>query len=169
MICLGKNSQGAELLIDYCAGTLDPVRASELAGHIGECADCRRLVEAQQSVWKKLDEWIPAEISPDFDARLYARIAREDAAPVWRQWWRRITHPADPRSKWKPLVPLAAAAAALSLALMIVGPDVDTATPAAEEALKAKIEQRIDVDQVEQALDDLDLLIPVGAAPSNPL
>ena len=115
--------------MDYCAGTLDENRAGELNRHIRECAECRNLVEAQQSIWTKLDVLTPVDVSEDFDTRLYARIAREQSEPVWRQWWRKILHPATPVSLWKPLVPVAAAAAVLSLALMIAGPDADAPPP----------------------------------------
>ena len=175
MICIKHNSEGAEILLDYCAGTLDEPRATELGKHIRECAECRSLIETQQAVWNKLDAWKPVEVSEDFDTRLYARIAREDAEPVWRQWWRKLAQPAAPGRLWRPLVPVAAAAAVLSLALMIAGPDADAPPPgpAAEKAVKTQIEQHqieqrqveqhVDADQVEQALDDLNLLIPVGS------
>jgi len=170
MTCIKNNSQGAEILMDYCAGTLDVNRAAELTAHIRDCAECRDLVEAQEAVWKTLDTWTPAEVSPDFDAQLYARIAREQAQPVWRQWWQRVLHPAGPRALWKPLMTLAAAGAVLSLALMIHDPDV-SAPPAEPSQVRAnqRVDPRIDADQVEQALDDLDLLIPVGSAASSPL
>ena len=93
-------------------------------------------------MWERLDEFAAPEVTPGFDARLYARIAAEEAQTVlvaalavascssigcgrcaW--WpWRCIVHP--PRT-----------------------PD------AAKQASKAEIEQ------VAQAVDDLDLLTPI--------
>lgn len=165
MICIRDNKHGAEILTDYCAGTLDDARAAELINHIRQCGECRKLVEAQQSVWEALGDWTPPEVSPDFDARLYARIAAEPVRPAWRQWLNRLIHPAAPRPLWKPLLPLAAAAAVLSLALFIQDPDVSTppqkSAPSAQ-VRSGKADLRIDADQVEQALDDLELLAPAG-------
>ena len=75
MICLSKNEQGAELLAGYLAKTLDAARMAELDRHIRECSDCRGLA----TVWERLDEFAVPEVTPGFDARLYARIAREEA------------------------------------------------------------------------------------------
>ena len=83
MICLTKNDQGAELLTGYLAKTLDTAGMAEVDRHIQECADCRGLV----SVWEKLDEFAAPEVTADFDARLYARMAAEDAR---QPWWRRL-------------------------------------------------------------------------------
>ena len=86
MTCPTTDKQSAEILLEYCAGTLDPDRALEFEKHAAECAECGRQVASQRALWQTLDQWTPAEISPDFDARLYARIAREEAAPPWKKW-----------------------------------------------------------------------------------
>jgi anti-sigma-K factor RskA len=147
MICLSKNEQGAELLAGYLAKTLDPARMAELDRHIRECSDCRGLA----TVWERLDEFAVPEVTPGFDARLYARIAREEArASGWRRLWR--------NGLWRPIAPLAAAAAVVVLVLGFLHapgkPDADKqASPM--QASKAEIEQ------VAQAVDDLNLLIPL--------
>jgi len=135
MICLSKHQQGAELLASYLAKTLDADRMAELDGHIRECADCRGLA----TVWERLDEFAVPEVTPGFDARLYARIAAEEARGLdWRRWL------------WRPMAPLAAAGAVAALALYLH----PLGTPdAPKQANKAEIEQ------VAQAVDDLDLLI----------
>jgi anti-sigma-K factor RskA len=136
MICLSENEQGADLLAGYLAKTLDADGMAELDRHIQECADCRALV----SVWERLDEFAAPEVTPGFDARLYARIAAEEAR---RPWWYRLL--------WPPIAPVAAAAvAALVLYLHPLG------TPnAPKQAINSEIEQ------VAQAVDDLDLLTPI--------
>lgn len=165
MDCIAKSKQGAEILLDYAAGTLDASRSAELTSHIRQCSECRELVEAQNTVWEMLGAWKPAEVSPDFDAKLYARIAAEDRVPAWKQWLNRI---------WKPAVPLAAAAAVLSLALLLRVPDwgeripetpapqaqVAPSTPAPAAGQAQTRSGAIDADQVEQGLEDLDLLAP---------
>jgi hypothetical protein len=105
-------------------------------GPEAECADCRGIA----AVWERLDEFAAPEVTPGFDARLYARIAAENAR---RPWWYRLL--------WPPVAPVAAAVvAALVLFLHVPGkPD------AAKQASKSEIEQ------VAQAVDDLDLLTPI--------
>ena len=138
MICLSKNEQGADLLAGYLAKTLDASRMAELARHIQECADCRGLA----TVWERLDEFAVPEVTPGFDARLYARIAREEARVLgWRRWL------------WRPIAPLAAAAAVVALVLGFM--HVPGNPDAAKQASKAEIEQ------VAQAVDDMDLLVPI--------
>ena len=101
-----------------------------------ECPDCRGFA----AVWERLDEFAAPEVSPGFDARLYARIAAEEAR---RPWWYRLL--------WPPVAPVAVAAvAALVMFLHVPGkPD------AAKQAGTTEIEQ------VAQAVDDLDLLTPI--------
>lgn len=139
MICLSKNEHGADLLAAYLAKTLDASGRAELDRHVEECADCRGLM----SVWERLDEFAVPDISPGFDARLYARIAAEESRRSrWRRWL------------WRPAVPLAAAGAVAALALFAIHVPRNADTP--QHASKAEIEQ------VAQAVDDLDLLIPLS-------
>ena len=137
MICLNKNEQGAELLTGYLAKTLDAAGMAEVDRHIRDCADCRGLA----SVWEKLDEFAAPEVTADFDARLYARIAAEDAH---QPWWRRLL--------WRPAVPLVAAGALVGLGLLIAPRTHDVAKQA----------NQMDIEQVAQAVDDLDLLTPIA-------
>ena len=145
MICFTDNPQSAELLTDYCAGTLDAERAGEIEAHLQKCAECKALVQAQHTVWEALDSWRPVEVSASFDAKLYARIGAEAKRPWWKQ------------ALWRPLLPLAAAGVALALALMVWMP---RRTAPADSPVRV---EKIDVQQIEQALDDMDLLSPVGA------
>ncbi len=150
MICLSKNEQGADLLAGYLAKALDAPRMAELARHIHECADCRGLA----SVWERLDEFAVPEVTPGFDARLYARIAREEARVLgWRRLWRNGLR----NGLWRPIAPLAVAAAAVAaLVLFLHVPAPGPMSPdAAKQASKAEIEQ------VAQAVDDMDLLVPI--------
>lgn len=145
MICFTDNPHSAELLTDYCAGTLDAKRAGEIEAHLQRCAKCKDLAQAQRMVWEALDSWRPVEVSPSFDAKLYARIDAEADRPWWKQ------------GLWRPLLPLAAAGVALALALMVWMP---RRTAPADSSVRG---EKIDIQQVEQALDDMDLLSPVGA------
>jgi hypothetical protein len=142
MICLSKHEQGADLLAGYLAKTLDAAHMAEMDRHIRECSDCRGLA----TVWERLDEFAVPEVTPGFDARLYARIAREEARVSWGSTWRSWR-------RWllRPIAPLAAAAALVAAALILHVPG----TPdVAQQTSKA------DIEQVAQAVDDLDLLVP---------
>ena len=154
-----QGTEGAEILLDYCARTLDPARAAEFEKHIEACGDCRRLVQSQSDVWETLDQWTPEPVSADFDARLYARIAQEQAAG-WRQWWWRISRPLVPLSLWKPVVSFAVACAILAIALVVHVPG----TGGGASQIRP---EKVDIEQVEKTLDDLDILTPLPQSPAS--
>lgn len=161
MNCPTKTNEDAEILLDYCAQTLSPVQTAEFEIHLKQCADCSRLVEAQKEVWGALDAWTPAPVSVNFDARLYARIAEEQAAPGWRLWLRRIFQPALPYPLWKSAVPLIAACALLAVGLSVRMPQA--ANPV-QPQLHA---DKVDIEKVEQTLEDFDILTPPAQAPAG--
>jgi anti-sigma-K factor RskA len=146
MICLTNHKDGAGILVEYLSRTLDAQRTAELDRHMVDCAECRRLV----GVWNQLDELEAPEVSPDFDARLYARIAQESSAPWWKKMW------SGEGVWWKAGVP-AAACAALMVALLI-GPS-KVVSP---DSNKAVLTGGADIEQVEQVLEDLELLSPAS-------
>jgi len=160
MICLTREKKGAEILMDYCAGALHPAQAAEFEKHIEACGDCRQLVQAQSDVWKNLDQWTPEPVSPDFDMRLYARIAREQATPAWRQWWWRVSSPLVTLSVWKPAVSLAVAGAVLAVAFVVRIPGLNDGGSQIRP-------EKVDIEQVEKTLDDLDILTPVPQGPKS--
>ena len=156
----GKN-EVAEILLAYCAHTLSPLQTAEFEIHLKQCADCSRLVEAQKEVWGALEAWTPAPVSVNFDARLYARIAEEQAAPTWQLWLRRIFQPPLPYPMWKSAVPLIAACVVLAAGLSVHMPG----TPVAPHPqLRA---DKVDIEQVEQTLEDFDILKPSAQAPAG--
>jgi anti-sigma-K factor RskA len=183
MDCIKNKKNGMEILTDYCAGILDPAVAFEIDTHIQQCAECRETVEAQRVVWEMLDAWTPLEVSRNFDARLYARIAAEQTEPAWRQWLHRVFHPATPYPLWKPAVSLAAAGAMVALALAVLPGVIEDKTPFAHTTQPAYTQlahkgttvqnvassDEIDLEQVQQALDDMEMLTPVGQSPSSRL
>lgn len=131
MTCLRENSQGAELLIGYLEGTLPAADRQGLEAHAAECAECRGLLAVQASI----DVPVP-EVSSNFDARLYARIAAEEAR---RPWW---------QFSWKLVAPVAGLAAVLAVAVIVQRPvaQLDRSVSSQE------------IQQLEQALEDLELL-----------
>ena len=146
MQCPKQNGNAAELMIAYVAEALEPVTQIALERHMAECADCRELAAQQKAVWDALESWKPVLISPDFDQKLYARIAREEQ----RGWWHRVT---GGNWSWafRPAMPVAAACVALIAAFLIRGPlsDYDS-TP--------QVQPQVSIEQVERALDDVELL-----------
>src|SRR5271170_2594154 len=160
MNCPTKRNEDAEILLDYCAQTLSPLQTAEFEIHLKQCADCSRLVEAQKEVWGALDAWTPAPVSVNFDARLYARIAEEQSAPVWQRWLGRIFQPALPYPLWKSAVPLIAACALLAAGLSVRTPQAVNPGP----QLHA---DKVDIEQVEQTLEDFDILTPPAPAPAG--
>jgi hypothetical protein len=161
MNCPTKRNEDAEILLDYCAQTLSPLQTAEFELHLKQCADCSRLVEAQQEVWGALEAWTPPPVSINFDARLYARITQEQAAPAWRQWLSRIFQPPLPYPFWKSAIPLTAACALLTVTLYVRTPDAATVP---QPQLHA---DKVDIEQVEQALEDFDILTPPAQAPAG--
>jgi anti-sigma-K factor RskA len=160
--------------VDYCAGALDAERQAEFELHIAHCDECTALVAEQRAVWESLDHWGQAdvpEVSPDFDARLYARIAREHTAPAWRRWLNSWI-PAAPGSIWKPAISMLAACAVLAIGLRTSGwmdlPLGRAPQPSQNTAqVDADIhgDPHVDIEQVANALDELDLLMPVAHVP----
>lgn len=149
--------RAAEIAIDYCAGRLESGKRSEFERHLEGCAECSRAVDAQRDVWETLDRWTPPEVSPNFDAHLYASIARENAAPVWVRWLRPIFEPPVPIAAWKPAVSLAAACAVLAAGLLVRAPH----WAGASGEMRA---DHIDIEQVQTALDDIDVLMPPASS-----
>lgn len=156
MVCLTQSKKGAEILVDYCARNLNPVRKAEIDRHVERCGACRGVVEKQLALWETLDEWKPPAVSQDFDARLYARIAGEQAVPAWQRWTRRIFQPPAPVPFWKPMASLAAAGAVLALALSVHTPQPRVSAPQVHA-------DQVDMEQVAKALDDLDIIAPTNS------
>ncbi len=115
------------------------------------------MVDAQREVWNALGEWTPPAVSGDFDARLYARIRQEETIPTWRRFARSLFSPPVPWAFWKPAVSLMAACAVLAVGLMVRVPERSDVTVRVD---------KVNIEQVEQALEDLDMLTP-GPAPAS--
>jgi len=128
MTCLRENNQGADLLMGYLEGTLPESERLLLDQHAVECAECRGLLGVQAM----LDVPMP-EVSANFDVKLYARIAADEA---FRPWW---------KLSWKVLAPAVGVMAMLAIALYVQRP-----TP--------QVTIDPEVQQLEQALEDLELL-----------
>ena len=156
MECLMQSKSGAQTLLDYCSGALEPAAAAEVARHAEICQGCKRTIEAQREVWDTLGRWTAPAVSQNFNTRLYARIARENETPGWRQWIRRVTQPALPYALWKPAA-LAAACAVLAVGFLVHVPRPAQTNPQMDTGL-------VDIQQVANALEELDVLMPSGSS-----
>ncbi len=151
MKCPMETRETSELLLAYCARRLDPETAAWLERHIASCAACGETFRAQARVWQALDEWEAAEISPDFNRRLYRAIDEQART----SWWQRIARAFEPFSVHRGL-PVAAAACLLIMAGVIVRQrEAPTAPAPAAETVRV---ESVAVDQVEKSLEDLELL-----------
>ena len=146
MICPKQNKQDEQILLEYCSGKLDEHRFREVENHAAECAACAAWIAEQRALWSALDEFRAPQVSPEFNARLYQRIEERQRGGWWKQFW---------RTAWKPTLATAAAGAALAIGLTVSVPR------SSDPPKKASVES-VDMDQVEHALEDLDLLTPGG-------
>jgi anti-sigma factor RsiW len=153
MGCPIEDGSGDELIVAYGARRLAPQQQIELERHLNTCSRCRQMAEAQRTVWSALDSWSPSVVSPAFDATLFRRIATEDRA----EWWRRLLPANWP---WRPTVPVSAACAALIAAFLLKSPVLHL-QPQSESPPKFQIEQ------VEHALDDMDMLKQLSGESSS--
>jgi hypothetical protein len=96
-----------------------------------------------------MDNWEPPPVSENFDRELYARIDGFEK----KNWVRRLV---GERFAWRPALSLGAACTALILGLMVRGPVMQPVPVAPQnyETSKADVEP----EQVEQALEDLEML-----------
>lgn len=156
MGCPVDESNGAELIVSYGARRLAPYEETDFELHLRSCERCRELAETQRVVWSALDEWPGVTPSENFDENLYQRIAaaEQDA------WWRRLL---PDTWSWRPAVPVAVACAALIAAFLLKGPALNLQPP-------SPAEPRLQIEQVEHALDDMEMLkqLSVDSQPSHP-
>ncbi len=143
MGCPLEFDQSAELIVGYGARTLAPEAAAEFERHLDSCEVCRKVAAAQKAVWVALDaaESLELPVSADFDRKLFRRIEAKQN----RDWW-----------LWRALVP-ATACLALATLFLLRQPD-SMSMPKIQQPQPA-----VQIDQVEHALDDMDLLKQIGA------
>jgi anti-sigma factor RsiW len=140
-----------ERLVDYSAGRLAPAETAALEAHLAVCPECRRVAAGQSAAWKALDAWEAPAVSPGFDARLWARIE----AGEQRGWRSRLAELLG----WRP-----ALAAVLAGGLILVAVAVERPRPAVHQ-MQA---ESIDVERVETALEDIEMLRQLALAPVEP-
>lgn len=151
MECPRTTGQADEIVVAYVARTLDRESAAAFQKHLILCDACRALAAAQEAVWSTLDGWRPLAPSPGFDAGVLTRVAEDEH----RRWW-----PRSPALQWswRPTLSVAAACTVLVAAFVLKNLN-PSQPPLAGPQTSPRIEQ-----QVEHALDDMDLLRQLGGA-----
>ncbi len=77
-------------LLAYLDHELGPAELSALEAHLSGCPDCRAALEAEQLLSGALGSLAAVNVPPDFEARFWARVAREREAPAgWGAWLKR--------------------------------------------------------------------------------
>jgi hypothetical protein len=148
---LQSGDEGA-ILLSYLDRRLDYDSMEALDRHVSACPDCARVVQAQRTVWKALDQWEPVAVSADFDERLMRRIEAEQP-PLWRRMLAPVGH------WWKPAVPLAAACGVLIAVSVWREPSAPAELPLMDSA---------EAQQMEDALSDLEMLRKLGLTEAAP-
>jgi anti-sigma factor RsiW len=147
MLCPVQEKGNAEMLLSYCARTLDPDTQVILERHMEMCPACRRFAAEQQAIWEALASWQPEPVSANFDQRMYARIEAEAGTP----WWQRMI-PSGMHLSWRPTLSIAAACVTVLAVFLFRAPGRTTGYPPA-----VRIEM-VDVEQAERTAEDLDML-----------
>lgn len=155
MGCPIQTKDGAELILDYCAGRLTRERAEAVEAHARVCATCREMIDAQRAVWQALEHWDAPAVSGHFDRELYARIDAEEHSSGAVIKWARAAAARWPPFSWRMPIAVAAACAAVVLAIVVEIPG-NRAVPQPAEP-QARMEH-VDIEQVERTLDDMTML-----------
>ena len=150
------NCPSEDVLLDLVAGRLAPAQAEQFGRHAGECSRCASLRKSQAAMWHSLEEWKPAPVSAGFNRELWRRI---DADAIS---WRSIFGEMLGFGFWRRLAPLAVAVALVATAFVF---DHSGKRPGERSgsASAVAVVTVSDADQLERALDDIQLLHDVDA------
>ncbi len=140
-----------EIVEQIIAQSGRPVLTAELEAHVGACPPCAKVYLEQQALWRQMDAWEVPEVSPGFDNRLFARIGRRVSEP-WAafDWLMRFLQPLQLRFA-------VALACMLIIATVVVDRGRHAVVPAVPFAA-TQLGDREDAQQVELALDDIQML-----------
>ena len=156
MNCPLETREETQLLLDYCAHALPVARAALVETHIQSCPRCQEFTASQMALTEALDLWQAPPVSPDFNRRLYHRIDAEASRPSW--WAALVPHvlvrPFHPVWLRRSLPVAAAACLLVTAGALLERPTVSPVPPPRDMAQVESVQP----EQVEQALDTMDLL-----------
>ena len=150
--CPLQDGEQAGVFLAWMEGKLGLEETAALELHARGCASCRSVLEGHKAVWAAMDSWEPEAVSQDFNRRLYSAIDAEQDQP----WWRRAFAVAVPFPV-RPAIPIAASCLLLIGVVLFRTPQPDDL-----ETKQAGVIERVDVEQVDRSLDDLNLLRELG-------
>lgn len=157
------NCPAGDMLLDYAAGRLSRTQAAMFEKHADTCVHCSALRRSQAAVWQSLDEWKPAPVSAGFNRELWRRI---DADALTSSWTNELAAVLQFRF-WKRLAPLA-----IAVALIVTGFVFNHASQQAHtvhtNSPTSIVVTASEADQLDRALDDIQLLDEVDAAAAAP-
>lgn len=111
-----------ELLPEFDDGDLGEVELQAVAEHLGQCADCSRVLDEMRASWDMLGEWDDLQPDPGFGARFWERVGREEERQRFslrRLFGERV---------WYPAAAVAVLACAFLGGIWVGGPAVGTST-----------------------------------------
>jgi hypothetical protein len=149
--CKNCREHLADLLLDERYAAAHP----EVAGHMGECAECSAELAELKATFAVLDHWTVPEPSPYFDSKLRARL-REAAAAEPEGLWERMRSFLM-FSTGRGLKP--ALAGALALVMVAGGGSVFLFQPTQTVAPSATVNDLKILDNNSQALQQMDQLL----------
>lgn len=145
MNCPLLSDDTLDLLLDFSAGRLDPLRAAELSRHMDVCPACAVYRDEQAVLWTAMDEWRPEPVDVGFNRAVWRKIDEAERTP----WYRSL-------GVLKQALALAAAVLVVSVGFLFDHNPVPTPAVTIGE-----------VEQVEEALDDVQLLRQFENAPAD--
>lgn len=154
-------SDQPERLLDYVAQRLSQTERVELHFHVASCDACRRWVDGQREVWSALDEWKPVEASTGFNRSVYAQVAREQQSDWMTAWWHTLAARWS-MAEFRPAMAMAALCVVTAAGMLVYSRASQPETTEASQAPSRM--ERVDLEQVERALDDVELLKNLGTA-----
>ena len=158
MHCPSQNPETANVLLDYSARKLTPQATTELERHLESCPECKTLSLQQHALWTALDSWKAAPVNEDFDRKLYSRIEEFESRSWVRRWF------ADGFA-WRPALSFGTACAVLAIAFVWNTPPYNHSVTNLKVQEGARVE--VEPEQVERALEDLDMLKQLSSNTQN--
>jgi anti-sigma factor RsiW len=161
--CPTPNCPTEDILLDYTAGRLNRTQTALFDKHAGHCARCAALRMSQAAVWQSLDEWKPAPVSDGFNRELWRRIDADAHKSSWTQELAAVLQ----FSFWKRLAPLAVAMALIVTGYMYDHAGTQTGKLQPDSGASIVVTAS-EADQLDRALDDIQLLDEVDASATAP-